>query len=683
MKRGFKWVIAAVLVLPGAALGAEPRDAGHVYTMDEVVVSATKTDERRKDVASQVIVKTSEDIDASPAKTLGEFLGNELGLDLRSYGNYGGAAQEIQIRGVSSAGTQVFVNGVNVNSPSLGTADVARIPLNAIARIEIVEGAGSLLYGSGAMGGVVNITTKRPTREKTDLKLAAGTGSQGTYRVSAENGMFAVGDLGYYLTANHNKSDGFRDNSDFTQNDVSGKLVLEKGPLLDLSVYADYVDRGFGLPGVKPPDGTQPYASGGVPVYSADSASLLNNGGDRDMHAVVTADSRSGDWLKVHLRGDLTDARNRNVNRYVFLGLTGTASETRNKVLAAEGTLDIQLFEGASVLVGSDYKDFDYENEQSTLDAGGTAMPGTRATTRADVYTTGSYAELQYRSCAFFKATGGFRYEKHSRFGSETVYRLGLIGNISESTVLKFNTGTHFRAPTINDLFWPDDGFTRGNVSLKPETGRHTDISLEQSLFKDMLFLTVSGFDWNIADKIRWAEDTTAATVFPGVFYYTPQNLDQYYGKGVEAGVRIGPFMNTQLSLDYTYLDAEEEIRGGVRRRALYSPEQLFKGTLTHWTDFDLTINAAARFVDDRSGHYAKDTSTSADYTHPEYWTLDLKLDQRLFTNWTVSVEALNLFDKGYDTYNAVFYDQTTFASTRCPYPGAGQSFFASVSYDY
>jgi len=678
-----RWVIVMTLVVPGVAWAGENDGNDPVPTMDEVVVSATKTEEKRKDVANQVILKSSADLDASPAKTLGAFLDNELGVDLRSYGNYGGAAQEIQIRGVGSVGTQVFVNGVNVNSPSLGTADVGLIPLNAIERIEIVKGSGSLLYGSGAMGGVINIITKRPTRDKTDLKLKAGLGTQDTSEVSAENGMFVMGDLGYYLTANHRKTDGFRDNSDLTQSDVSGNFVLDKGDFLDLSVYADYVNRDYGLPGVKPPEGTQPFSSGGVPVYSTESASLLDNGGDENIHLAVNADSRPSDRVKFHFRGDLTDAKSSNVSRYVFFGLTGTETETRNKILSTEGNVDVRLFDGASVLIGADYKDYDYENQQSTLDAAGAAVAGTRTTTSAGVNTAAGFAELQYRPWSFLKATGGLRYEKHSEFGDETVYRLGLVGNINDTTALKFSHGTHFRAPSLNDLFWPDDGFTRGNKALKPETGHHTDIGVETSLRSDTLFFSLSFFTWDITDKIRWAEDPTAPTVFPGVFYYTPQNLDKYFGNGIEAGARIGPFMNTLISLDYTYLKAEEELLGGVRRRAVYSPEHLFKGTLTYWTDFDLTADAVFRFVDDRPGHYKADADTAPDFTHSEYWTVDLRLAQRLLTHWTVTLDVLNLLDEGYDTYNAVFFDQTTFASTRSAYPGAGRSVFASVTFEY
>ena len=138
--------------------------------LDEIVVTATKTEEKRKDISSSVIVIDAMDIEESPAKTLGELLANDPGIDWRTRGDYGGAAQEIHIRGMGGDATQIRVNGVEINSPSLGVADVNKIPLNNIERIEVVKGSGSVLYGSGAMAGTINIITKKPRKEEPTSK---------------------------------------------------------------------------------------------------------------------------------------------------------------------------------------------------------------------------------------------------------------------------------------------------------------------------------------------------------------------------------------------------------------------------------------------------------------------------------------------------------------------------------
>ncbi|MCP4668593.1 MAG: TonB-dependent receptor plug domain-containing protein, partial [Deltaproteobacteria bacterium] len=174
-------------------------------------------------------------------------------------GNYGGAIEEVHIRGMSGNATQVFVNGVSVNSPSLGSADVGRIPMNNIERIEVVKGSGSVLHGSGAMGGSIHIFTKRPQRDKIIFKVGAGYGSDDTYQVSAEQGMFIWEGLGYYLTTNYLSTGGQRHNSGLDHRDVSLRVVYEMGDLLDVSLYGDYIDRDYGRPGVEPPKYTEDF----------------------------------------------------------------------------------------------------------------------------------------------------------------------------------------------------------------------------------------------------------------------------------------------------------------------------------------------------------------------------------------------------------------------------------------
>ncbi len=203
-----------------------------LYKLDDIIVTATKIPEKRKDIPNAVTIMDKKDIQASGAKSIGELLANEPGIDWQTYGNYGGAAQEIHIRGMRGNATQLLVNGINVGSPSLGIADIGKISIDNIERIEIVKGSGSLLYGSGAMAGTVNIITKGPKRDKMDLKIGAGYGSQNTYRMAAENGMFVAGDFGYYLTAGRTETDGFRDNS-YLQ---AKRCIPEIGPGQERSV---------------------------------------------------------------------------------------------------------------------------------------------------------------------------------------------------------------------------------------------------------------------------------------------------------------------------------------------------------------------------------------------------------------------------------------------------------------
>ncbi len=678
----FCFLAKALILFPHWA-GAEE---GQPVLMEEVVVTATKTTEKRRDIPNAVILIGDTDIQASPAKSLGELLSNELGVDWRTRGNYGGAAEQVHIRGMGGDATQVLVNGVIVNSPSLGTADVSRIPLNNIQRIEVVKGSGSVLYGSGAMGGTINIITKRPKRDKIDMKVSAGYGSEDTYLLSAEQGMFVWGDFGYYLTANRRETDGFRDNSDLTHNDVSLKFVLEKGDALDISLYGDYIDREYGVPGVKPPPGTKDYYVNQEKFYDNEAASLVNNGSDEDTHVVLQINSRPTDWLGFSLKGDYTSMRNYYYRRDAkpwWPSLPGEGEKTWviNEVQGAEGNVDIKPFESASLVLGADYKDYDYKRETEDLDITGVAKPGTKESDSYHVHTKGAFMEAQYRPCKLFKVLAGIRHENHSMFGNINLPRYGLIINPLQKTATKLSLGKHFRAPTMNELYWPEDDFARGNPDLKAETGWHSDATIEQSLFDDRLFITLSYFKWDVDDKINWAENPD----FPGPWgnKWTPSNVDAYEAKGWEFGTKIGPFWDLTLVLNYTYTDAEEAKKGCSKRQALYTPENQFKGNLIYRSDFGLTVTTTVQYMDERPAHYETNADTEAHYILSSYWTTDVKLEQRLYDHWVLSLQWNNLFDKGYGTYTDNFKDETTGITTREEYPGAGRSVFFTVTYEY
>ena len=670
------YCIAVLSIFALQDLGrAEDKQAAEAIsvTMEEVVVSATKSEEMRKDVVNSIILKDETDIDESSARSLGEFLANEPGVDWRTLGNYGGASEQIRIRGMAGNATQVLVNGVSINSPSLGTADVSKISLDNIERIEVVKGAGSLLYGSGAMGGTVNIMTKRPEREQMTARVRAGYGSQDSYRISVEQGMFALGDFGYYLTADRQETDGFRDNSDLTHNDVSLKLVFDKGDALDISLYGEYIDREFGLPGPKPPDGTEDYSINNRKFYDDDVADLLNHGSDEDGHLILRVRSKPVDWLAFNLTTHYLDMENYYYGRYRFNG-TGDKTWVNNKVSGVEANINITPFQGASILLGSEYKDYDWERKNVSLDSTGIEVNGSKTKAEAGLHTTGAFAEGRYRPCKFFKALAGIRHEDHSTFGSELLPLYGLIVNPFKNTALKLSHGKHFLAPTLNDLFWPEDPYTKGNSDLKPETGRHTDITFEQTLLDDKLFITLSYFRWDVDDKIQWDLDAD--------WVYTPQNLNSYKADGLEAGVKIRLLHNFCFAANYTYTDAKEE-NEFVTRRATYTPAHQLKGDLTFWSDFGFSGMATVRYVGER-GFYGSDKNiTSPVETLNSYCTFDLKIEQQIDDHWRLSLQANNLFDKGYDTYLTSFTDQTTGERSLAGYPGAGRSIFFNVSFEY
>ena len=697
----FYAVLSGIIAQPVISLAVEPDEK--MKTMDEIVVTATKIAEPRKDVPNSVILYDAFDLEELPVTGIGDLLANDPGLDWRTQGDSGGAAQAIHIRGMSGNATQVFINGVNMNSPSLGLADIGRLPLNNIANIEVVKGSGSLLYGTGAMGGTVSIFTKRPSRDTMYMNIEGGGGTNQSYHLGFENGLYFTKDMGYYLTANYDETDGFRDNSDLDHRDVSLNFVgtWEK---FDLSIYGQFIDREFGRPGVKPPDGTETYYVDDVAVYNNDSASLLDRGEDEDGMLVLTAKSRPNKKLNMTLLADISSMENYNYMRYVNsfsmpVTLPGTESWTDNMVYEVEGDADITFSDKIVLLLGAEYLLYDWENESVDLDGAGQKLEVSRKTINADLHSTGVYGELHYQIFSALGVLAGLRDENNSEFGNETLPRFGIVAKAWPDGVLKLSSGKHFRAPTPNDLFWPNDGFSKGNPELLPETGWHSDITWEQSMQDDRIFLSATYFHWTVDDKIQWEPDSNGI--------YSPINLRSYTGDGFEAGATIKLLSNLQFGVDYTYIDAEEESRDysvmdygfppdfpanfeyvWVERRAAYTPHNLFKGALSYFTDSGLTVTAIVRYTGDRvtyrtetDGFYPN-TKTVA-YELDSYWTFDMKLEQQIKDHFFVTLLGTNLFDAEYDTFLDSFTDYNTFVTSVEGYPGAGRSIFFKIRYKY
>jgi outer membrane cobalamin receptor len=683
-------ILSFLVVAAGNLFAAEPVP----YKLDDIIVTATKIPEKRKDIPNAVTIMDEKDLQMSGAKSIGELLANEPGIDWQSYGNYGGAPQEFHIRGMRGNATQVLVNGINVGSPSLGIADVGKIPIDNIERIEVVKGSGSLLYGSGAMAGTVNIITKNPKKDKVDLKVSAGYGSQNTYRLAAENGMFVAGDFGYYLTAGRTETDGFRDNSYLRQNDVSLKLLLDKKEAVNISLYGDYIDRNYGVPGVKPPSDTQDFYQSGEKFYNNEAASLVDHSGDKDGRVVLEVKGDPLEWFGYNIKGHYTKMENYNYARYAFNG-TGMENWVTNQVLGIDGHVNIYPVDGVKLLIGGEYKDFDWKNRSYNLNTIG-SRTGSESATKAHIFTKAVFTEAEYRPSKYGKVFAGIRHESHSAFGSENLPLFGVVINPFETTALKISHGKHFVAPTPNDLYWPVDLFTKGNADLKPEIGWHTDVTVEQSLFKDKLFMTLSYFHWNVENKIQWEPDSQGV--------WSPINLGGYKADGIEAGVKIGPFRNLTLALNYTYTNAEEKNReytrqdwvipdiqySMVKRRASYTPRNQFKADLTYKSNFGLTITTTARYVGDRviyttegiTGPFDTNVQTVSNSLR-SYWTADLKIEQRLYKHWILSLSGINLLDKKYDTRLTRFYNEGLFNYYTARYPGAGRSVFAGLAYEF
>jgi iron complex outermembrane receptor protein len=227
----------------------EPREREKGVLLEEVVVTATRDKREIRRVPANVTVVTEEDIRSSNAQTVADVLRGEVGLVVRDYlGN--GKSASVDLRGfgeTASSNTLVLIDGRRVNEIDLSGVDWLQIPLDQVKRIEVVRGASSVLYGDNAVGGVINIITK-----KGEGRPAPEAGVEyGSYGYTAERAAVSGSTRGfsYSVEANHRSTNGYRHNNDLWARDLGGMVSYDVTDFLTVGFRGGYHRDRYGLPG--------------------------------------------------------------------------------------------------------------------------------------------------------------------------------------------------------------------------------------------------------------------------------------------------------------------------------------------------------------------------------------------------------------------------------------------------
>jgi len=222
------------------------------FELEEVVVTATRMDKTIRRIPRNVTVITAEDIEQAASNNVVDLLARESGINLRSFSGYDkGAVLDIRGMGDTSASNVIIlVDGVRLNPPDLAGPDLSGIPLNSIERIEIVRGAGSVVYGDGAVGGVINIITKK-AKKRPKTKVSGSFGSYETLDSRASSSG-KIDKLAFNINAAYYNSSGYRDNGYYRKKDASGRVGYDFAEHVTVSGSASYHGDSYGLPGGPP-----------------------------------------------------------------------------------------------------------------------------------------------------------------------------------------------------------------------------------------------------------------------------------------------------------------------------------------------------------------------------------------------------------------------------------------------
>ena len=552
------WCLLSLFALSNPAHAApdvEVASAGQIDTVEtrEVVVSATKTPVPVTQLTSAVEVITEEDLKRRQIKTVVDALRLSQGLTVFSNGGPG-TSSSVRIRGSNSDQVLVLIDGAIMNSATLGDFSFANLTTDNIERIEILRGAQSMLWGADAMGGVINITTKKGTgtpAANAFFEYGSFASIREGGQVSGKKGPIdfsaAISRWDYtgFSAVNYRRGASERDGFHNWQASTRLGIALPYEGRLDLSFRflqgKTNTDAGFGS-GF---DVLGAYTKSQQYVYSATYQQPITN-----WWTQVLTLSRQNENSRSSPGTSATDLATGLLSN-PFDPLFNPESMVNTVANRIEWQHNVQL--GKPLLLTAGYQYRDQQGENLNLSTGGTDINNHIISSHA------GFAQGQLNLWDRVFATAGVRQDEYNAFGGATTYRT-TAGYLHQETGTKIrgSYATGFRAPTINQLFFPNFG----NPNLKPERSQSMDIGVDQYLLNNRLTLS-AGFFWNRFRDMIVARQSLAVCGPDRVFgdpggNFCAQNAGLVSTKGWEASVKYAvvkdvPFIkNLDVQAQYT-----------------------------------------------------------------------------------------------------------------------------------
>lgn len=569
-----------------AVFAAEPE----VYQEDEVVVTATRTPQSTQESPGMTEVITKEEIEASGNTDTGEIL-SKKGLVVSTQGGKSEVAS-IQLDGFSAGQTLVLINGIPANTGNSGMVDLTYIPTAGIQKIEVVHGPLSALYGSNALGGVVNIITDLTGESQNGLLLSAGNHSTRQLQLAIRQPKFGIA-AGGYMT------DGHRERSEAETRHLLAQYDLYQNENGYAIVSLAHLVKDAQVPG-----------SLMFPLIAdADTKSNELN---------LRGQVQSKGWLfDYKVFGQLLDYR------YISGGvLYNYENQTLGFDVAGQYTLGSHQF-----LTGVTLRQDDFESNTTgdhVIDNGGFFLQDT------------------WKINGQWQLISGLRWDTGSVFSSPVTPRFSVIHQVSEGLTLKLGYGKAFRAPTVNDLYYPDDGYSAGNPNLKPELSERYEVSGEWKYGSQSWSANL--FKAKIKDGISWQ---------PEGFMYKPKNIDKMKVDGIILSWHNQ--FNSKISAGIRY--SWNDKTGWNPIKASYSDDLNFFGS-GRWT-FNTNFHYE-KWSGGLDWHWVSKRSTQQTYdasynpitvNMPDYHLLNLNVAYQIKPSVSLRLVVNNLLDKSYQLH--------------------------------
>ncbi|MCX7856571.1 MAG: TonB-dependent receptor [Deltaproteobacteria bacterium] len=593
-----------------------------IHKLETIIISAEKVTVPASLTQGSVNVITSEEIELRHLDYAKDALGTLPGLNLTRSGGKG-ALTGLFIRGMNSEHTLVLLDGMELNDPTSSNRsfDFGHFLLENVERIEILKGAQSLSYGSDAIAGVVNIVTKTG-KGKPTFSLTSSAASHSTFR---ESGSLSGGTekINYFLSFTREDSKGIssadkrfgNDEKDSYRNStLFSKIQVKPNENIGIHFLLNHINSYKELDYGAGPKGDDPN-------YDSRLKNLVLKGS-------LDIKLFDGKWTQKLSYGVNDMYRNYENDpdpvrtfwsRYSYEGAIEKIEWQNNMVIRSDNEIVFGI---------------EYERENAKYESlsswGKDIMP------KKSTHTISLYVQDRFDIKDRVQGIIGIRTDDHSRFGTETTFRIAPSLSISETrTRLKGSYSTGFKAPTVYQLFAPADPFMGpvGNKDLKPEKTKSYEIGLEQMFFKDRMSLGVTYFENYVKDLIIFDYDPVLWV------YYGFKNVGKAETKGFEFTLSGTLTESLNFTLGYTLCHArDKEADEPLPRRPKHKFDAAFQYRVLDRASFGLEC----QYIGERYNNTGRGRKMGG------YTVFGGSVDYRINKNLLVFGRVENMFDKHY-----------------------------------
>lgn len=595
-------------------------------SLGEMVVTATRTQAPLSAIGDSISVISAPEAQFSQKLVLSDLLSSVAGVSVSRNGGMG-ATTAVRIRGADDSQTLVLIDGVKINDPASpgGAFNFATLLVDDIARVEVLRGSQSTLWGSQAIGGVINIVTPKPQGPLT-VSFDTETGSYGTgsfiARAQSGNERYGWRVGARYLTTDgisaFDEDLGGREKDGFRNVGASANGFFRVSDAVQVEMRSTWWRSHIDFDGFPPP--------------SFSFADTREHGTSEEWvsYAGLTIDPPSS---RLHHRVGISyaDIRREDFNPDSSVRLT---YDSVGSTLRYEYQASLALNEQVSGVLG-------LERERSAIDlVAPSEFDPSPTPLRSDVTLDSAYAQVQVAPLRILTLSAGLRYDDHEIFGNHTSRQFALAWSATESTVLRASYGEGFKAPTLYQMYSP-----YGNLGLRPEESEDWDIGIEQRILDLNVSTTYFERDTrSLIDFVSCFGVATARCLQQPQGYY--ENLQRSKARGYELSIQAPITPSLSFDANYTRLEAVNRSPGSsnfgndLPRRA----RDMVNARLTYRWPMALTTTLAAQYV----GRRFDDAQNSIELG--AYTLVDLRAAYRLSETLELYGRIENLFDEDYET---------------------------------